>query len=209
MARSPGRMGVDRRRSRRAPASRDAGDLGPSPMPTALMAESTSAPARAGHRACDPTARSCRARRHAGARRPRRRRRACRRPRARRRWRRSSAASTTGRRSEGGVVGERADLERASPRDPAGRPTPPTDSHVAGDLDAEPGQQLAREAPAATRAAVSRALARSSTSRMSSRSYFTRAGEVGVPRAAGASPARAAPVAPSGISASTCIVAAS
>ena len=79
-------VAVARARSRRGPASPARGATStPSPIATALMAESTSSPGRAGHRACGPTGRSCRDRPARRGPPPRTRRRPYRLPRARRR----------------------------------------------------------------------------------------------------------------------------
>ena len=105
---------------------------------------------------------------------PRRRRRGCRRPCGPGRSRRPSRSLAVGVEAAHRVGVERARRRRGRAPAPAGARTPPSSTTWVTTLDADGllrGTQLAT-APSATRAAVSRALARSRTGRASSKSYF-------------------------------------
>ncbi len=151
---------------------------------------STSAPARCGRRGGGPTARTRRARRARRAPRPRRRRPGCRRP----SWRgRSRATIASARAASAQRTGLASTAARSSHATHAIRERGASPIRTTWLRTSAPTSRSSdfASAPAATRAVVSRALARSSTFLRSSVPYFRRSGEVGVARARMLQPAGA------------------
>ena len=169
----PASMPSRRARARRAPASpRRVGVSEPVADLDALDGlDAHEGLRRAARRGAGPSAHASRARAAGRRRAPRRLRRACRRPCGRRRPRRPCAARRgveaaqrvgierrhVAGRGQGGAVGTRTGADRRA---------------WLSDAMPEPGEERLATAPSATRAAVSRALARSRTGRASSKSYF-------------------------------------